>query len=255
MLEQLSYMDGTAAYSWIELQLQEPPTEEPHRVSSCLPDVFERYVKVLNPFHLLVGTTLDESLASLTTASQVRLQDWRFTRLKGLAFEPLPFHRLRLALDLPVFPEINWKTVQAKLGRWLPVGMVFPDEDTLSPATCQTLISALKPFTAGPVYFHFWLLAFDWDQDGFFIGQLEDVTETFGMNRGLTPTTWWPDDRSWCLTTPYDLTFSLIGGSWQLIDQLLKHPDLDCVEVYPSTRVNDRSGLQETNEGSQASYE
>jgi hypothetical protein len=46
------------------------------------------------------------------------------------------------------------------------------------------------------------------------------------------PSLWWPDDHAWCAANDIDASFSCIGGTVPLIDELLKHPDL---EVLPIT--------------------
>ena len=86
---------------------------------------------------------------------------------------------------------------------------------------------------------------------------LNIVGECSGRNEGhlfpdtelgvrCTPTHWFPEDRSWLVTSSYDLTFSLIGGSEHLVQQLLGHPVLECVRVAPTTRVDRKADLEST---------
>ncbi|KRD44068.1 hypothetical protein ASE38_07805 [Cellulomonas sp. Root930] len=46
-----------------------------------------------------------------------------------------------------------------------------------------------------------------------------------------TPNLLWPDDRSWCLATEVDLDSTVVGGSRELVDDLLAASDLEVVEV------------------------
>jgi hypothetical protein len=45
------------------------------------------------------------------------------------------------------------------------------------------------------------------------------------------PALWWPDDQAWCVATDIDLDSTYIGGSRELIAELLASPDL---EVLPA---------------------
>jgi len=61
-----------------------------------------------------------------------------------------------------------------------------------------------------------------------------------------TPTHWFPEDRSWLVCSDYDLTFTLVGGSARLAQELLDHPVLECVSVQPETRVDWQVDLEKT---------
>ena len=47
----------------------------------------------------------------------------------------------------------------------------------------------------------------------------------------ITPALWYPTDRAWCISTDIDHTWSYIGGSEQLIDQLRNIDTLEIVTV------------------------
>jgi hypothetical protein len=47
---------------------------------------------------------------------------------------------------------------------------------------------------------------------------------------------WWPDDHSWCAANEIDASFTCIGGSRSLIDELLRHPDLETLVLDPDTQ-------------------
>jgi hypothetical protein len=48
-----------------------------------------------------------------------------------------------------------------------------------------------------------------------------------------TPSLWWPDDRVWCVGNEIDASFTCIGGSRALIDELLADPELEVLELDP----------------------
>jgi hypothetical protein len=45
------------------------------------------------------------------------------------------------------------------------------------------------------------------------------------------PSLWWPDDHAWCAANEIDASFTCIGGSVPLIDELLNHRDLEVLSV------------------------
>lgn len=62
-----------------------------------------------------------------------------------------------------------------------------------------------------------------------------------------SPNLWWPDDRAWFVATEIDYTWTYIGGSTQLIDELLADDRLEVLPArltdkpfYDSDTVNDR---------------
>jgi hypothetical protein len=52
-----------------------------------------------------------------------------------------------------------------------------------------------------------------------------------------SPTLWWPEDRAWIVLSEIDFDSTLIGCSLALRDDLLADPDLECLEVTPTTSL------------------
>jgi hypothetical protein len=48
-----------------------------------------------------------------------------------------------------------------------------------------------------------------------------------------TPNLWWPGDRAWCVASDVDLCWSYVGGSAQLIEELIADPRLEAVPAVP----------------------
>lgn len=53
-----------------------------------------------------------------------------------------------------------------------------------------------------------------------------------------TPSLWWPDDREWCAANEIDASFTCIGGTKELINELLEHPDLEVLELDPTQELS-----------------
>jgi hypothetical protein len=56
------------------------------------------------------------------------------------------------------------------------------------------------------------------------------VTQAQGWDDG--PNLWWPEDRAWCVASEIDFSYTYVGGSNELIEQILRHPAL---EALPAT--------------------
>jgi hypothetical protein len=59
------------------------------------------------------------------------------------------------------------------------------------------------------------------------------------------PNLWWPDDRAWCVASEIDLPYTYVGGSKELIAEILTHPALEALPsdvgdgiTYDSDNVN-----------------
>lgn len=84
-----------------------------------------------------------------------------------------------------------------------------------------------------------------WETDLMFEGSLSGISlfpdKVDGVR--LTPTNWFPADRTWLVHTDYDLTFTLIGGPQSLVDDPITNPFLECLAVQSKTRVDYKADL------------
>ena len=153
---------------------------------------------------------------------------------------------------MPFVPTLSAAsfTRQFPGGSW-PRHLVGPDEGNLVGSERDALVSVLRGHTnTDRIFFRFSFLATtDWrGDDKVFEGTLDEV-ELFpddGLGVRCMPTHWFPEDLSWLVCSDYDLTFSLVGGSEHLVQQLLDHPTLECVRVAPNTRVDWKADLEST---------
>ena len=62
---------------------------------------------------------------------------------------------------------------------------------------------------------------------------------------GDGPNLWWPEDHAWCVASEIDFSYTYVGGSMKLIDEILNHGDLEALPAtvdqgisYDSDRLN-----------------
>ncbi|WP_330461620.1 hypothetical protein OIB37_34990 [Streptomyces sp. NBC_00820] len=94
------------------------------------------------------------------------------------------------------------------------------------------------------VYFAYDLAALLWGEDEPLIrraslSDLEPVREAVRDVVGDSgPEFWWPQDRSWAVTTDFDLLSTYVGCSTETAELLLGDDELETLPVTPQTRVD-----------------
>ena len=125
-------------------------------------------------------------------------------------------------------------------GCW-PRFLIGPDEGNLNSQELSELLSVLRLFTGTQdCFFRFAEIPFmKTDKPILFRGVLEELS-TFLANEEyqFTPEYWWPSDRSWCVCSDYDLTFTVVAGSKELVSYVLKAGTLEALQVSSETRID-----------------
>jgi hypothetical protein len=72
-------------------------------------------------------------------------------------------------------------------------------------------------------------------QYGLFEGSLASATSLEGRSyhEEQTPNLWWPTDQAWCVASEIDFPWTYVGGSGELIDQLIADDRLETVSASP----------------------
>jgi hypothetical protein len=130
-------------------------------------------------------------------------------------------------------------------GSW-PRYLLAAVEGTLDEDECSELVALLALVTNGQqccFYYDPVVRSTEHDFVGtLFTGDLADVDElSSDGNEYAAPTYWWPEDRSWTVFTDPGYVFTLVGGSQELIDSILKSEHLEAVTVELTTRITPNS--------------
>jgi hypothetical protein len=125
-------------------------------------------------------------------------------------------------------------------------------EGPTPPVVAQALIPVLARHTETPeqCWFGLWSGYGQWDWDGvptfptpgrdevLLSGALADAVSPASLDEFTElPDLWWPQDRAWCVGGDVDLVSSYVGGSPELIADLLASADLEAHPVGPDDRV------------------
>lgn len=252
---------------WITEGVAEMGPSTEHTVAHCVPPVFPFYAKIFHPIYEDLSIQ-DEKLSwqekdkarvpgpePRTETERVLAEILSQSTLvyggacPGRRLLPIRWAELARRLGIPFAPTLSAASFTRQFpGRSWPRHLIGPVEGSLVGSERDALISILRSHPGTDrVLFRFWFLAtVEWKDDKVFEGTLDEAglfpSETLGARR--TPTHWFPEDRSWLVCSDYDLTFSLVGGSECLIRELLSHPVLECVPVWPDTRVDWNADLE-----------
>ena len=116
-----------------------------------------------------------------------------------------------------------------------------PDDGNLNADELSEVLSILPTFSVGQDCF-FRFAEWPYVKTGkplVFRGSLEDLAKFLSDNPDrFTPEYWWPADRTWCLCSDYDLTFTIMAGTGTLISAVLNNATLESLQVIPQTRVD-----------------
>ncbi|MEU5438741.1 hypothetical protein AB0G73_36145 [Streptomyces sp. NPDC020719] len=206
--------DGTEL-AWLQQQLSRPKAGAGHAVSELVPDGFDAYVRIFHRFEATDGSG--------------RTRTWQ-ARLDGTA---IPFHAELSHLSLPgeerTPGEPLWQTEEGALD----------DRSRHALARCLADVSGDEA-----VYYAYDLAALVWGEPAPVVrrstlAELETVRDEVADTVGASgPEFWWPHDRSWVVTSDYDLLSTYVGCSAQTAQLLLDDAELETLPITPQTRVD-----------------
>jgi hypothetical protein len=217
-------------------------------MACVIPLAFERYAKVLHRFNVsedsVDSSLTKEELAILQIPDCLSIKHLTASRPKG---SRIFWKEAAQALDVPYSQEITHGWFSRSLApapQCWPRFIDGPADGALDVEECSELASILaKNSSEDACSFRLPGIPFiGTDQSLLFEGMLEEVPAFFADYQ-FGPEYWWPRDHQWCVCSDYDLTFTVVGGSSQLITALQRSAVLECIEISPTIRVDDSAPL------------
>ncbi|GGV18187.1 hypothetical protein GCM10010495_36270 [Kitasatospora herbaricolor] len=202
--------------AWLRAALAPSDDRPGHVVAELVPGGFAAYLRIFHRFETADGSG--------------RTRRWRdLAQESGALFHgELSHHRL-LGADGPDGRPL-WQPVDGE-----------PDAGSR-----QALVRALAGTTGGrPVFFGYDLALLVRGADGPAVRSSPpdrpesvraDMTDSHAYLVG--PEFWWPQDRSWVVTSDYDLVSGYIGCSAEPAERILAEPGIEALPVTLRTRVD-----------------
>jgi hypothetical protein len=146
--------------------------------------------------------------------------------------ERIRWRDLSERIGIPFTPGIHGGSFVEPDGSWSSEYFA-PDEGYLPTDHVQRLAELLA--TDQPHYFWYEVYTpHGLDGEGeevLYRGTLLDLPGTMVEHDREPPTYWWPEDRSWCVCVDWDLSFTVVGGSRDLVDSLHADDVLETIEI------------------------
>jgi len=199
-------------------------------LTMCCPLIFKSYAIILHPFWInwkvkeLVesGLTITEEQTSVEDFQRVSWMD--LFKLFNRDFDFKSANQTMLEIQKEIYKK-EW-----------PAYFGYPDEgDCDSPELKFVLNTLIDLYGNQSVNYYYCLLkTVEWDEEIIYNGTLTEFDNL--NNKGDirdNPTAIFPDDQSWCIVSDYDLPFTYIGGSKELIHLIKQTRDFDIYEIEP----------------------
>jgi hypothetical protein len=241
-----------AAFEWIrsereELLASDNPSWKGNFVSHLLPKSFEAYAKILHSteasYENIDNPLAEREIAILKIPPCKKLRSFVESLREEHRGSRIRWETLAHLFGVPFKSEIchEWFRVSMeKQGCW-PRFLIGPNEGKLTSKELAELLSVLRAFTGSQDYFfRFAEIPFiNTDRPILFRGALDELPTFLADGKyQLTPEYLWPADRSWCVRSDYDLTFTIVAGSKELVSGVLNNATLEALEVNPKTRID-----------------
>jgi hypothetical protein len=255
----MDVLDGEHLRLWIRAQVEplvpsESPKWDGNHVRNCVPDRFEAYVKIFHPIYEdLTEPDREQAWDEWSRSDPSHrlpplLEPATLTRMQGVtsrSVERVRWRRLAGQYNLVFHAEINDKSFSNRMTKrsW-PKYLIGPGEGTLSGGCAERLAELLASRTGDQsCYFTYFPTAVaDSDHQFALRARLADIDAVLGAEDVYsTPEYWWPEDFSWCVCSDWDLTFTLVGCSRTLADDILADDLLETIEARADHRVDDRA--------------
>jgi hypothetical protein len=239
-------------------------------VRSLIPDVFDSYARVFHP----AIRECEECDLPLRSAMESRTGRPVIRRDDDVPWCEVSWSEVAAANGRVAHPAMEWTAITGRYeyswdgmqpGLWQEV----PQRGSLPLRITRCLVQTLSCFTRSPD--RCWCAM--WEGDGDMIGLSADqqlprlamrnreMILAYGpldavpekpfddgfatgresrtdAERYQSPSLWWPEDRAWCVATDVDLQTTYVGGSPELIDDLLGHDRLEAMSVEATQSVS-----------------
>jgi hypothetical protein len=239
------------AFEWIRAGREEfLPRDKPDWksfVSNRIPKEFEAYAKILHRIDARYEnidnplTEREQSLLKIPPCTKLR--SFVETLRKESRGPRIRWGELAQLFEVPFEAEIchEWfRAVMEESACW-PRFLFGPDEGRLKGNELSEMVSLLDAFTGGQdCFFRLAEMPFITTDEPILFRGVPGELRTF-LSDGkyqFTPEYWWPADHSWCVCSDYDLMFTIVAGSKELVSVVLNDATLEAIQVTPQTRID-----------------
>ena len=250
-------LQDDSAFEWIRIVRDRLSREKPRPdlnwpgifVSDIMPEGFESYATILHRFDANYDE-IDNPLspsehAILRIGDCEPLRSFIIQRRTASSSPRIRWKELAALFDVPYVPEISLMWFRRRMDSWCVSRLLNLFTDAWPAGDeCEEVCTILSKFTGRedcffrlPSYYEYTHA----NQPMFYRGRLPEVTTFLRARPKRTVFEyWWPSDQRWCFCCETDIGATVVGGPKDLISALLASSQLECIEVQPTTRVDNR---------------
>lgn len=204
-------------------------------LKGCCPLIFESYAIVLHPYWInwkvkdLVNSGLNIQENQMDKGGVERVSWTKFFKLYGFNFNIKTANQTQEQIRQTVIKD------EQKESDW-PVYLWFPSEGNCETEELKYIFSTLTDLYGdlSANFYYNLLKTQDWMDDKMYKGKLSEFNELATLqNLRDNPTAVFPDNKTWCIVSDYDLNFTYIGGTKEFINRLTTNQEFDIYEIKP----------------------
>jgi len=244
-------LQDQSAFDWIRAIRIHLDSDSPGIAVSDLVPKFEAYARLLHRIDACyeeIDNPLSPSEKTILRIPDCEpLKSFLLSRRTTSPTNRIRWQELAALLNLPFAPEISFSWFRRRMDGWC-VSRLLKGSTWPIGQECEEVCSVLKNFSDdSECFFRFPDRAFYSAADRPLLvrGRLSDVSEYQKGQRYPYFEYWWPADRQWCLCDDDDMGITIVGGPQKLISALITSSILECIEVRPMSRVDDRVPIPE----------
>ena len=241
-------------FEWIRSRPEKPRARNTSNwngnfVSQLMPIRFEAYAKILHGIEASYRNIDDahplteREISVLKIPPCTKLRSFVETLREEGGSPSIRWRILAQLLGVPFEPEICHEWFRASMEEpicW-PRFLSGPDDGNLNAEEFREVLSLLRVFSGSQdCLFRFseWGIG-KTNKPLTLRGALDELAPFLAeKSYQFTPEYWWPTDRSWCVCSEFDLKFTVVGGSRDLISAALNNATLEALQVTPQTRID-----------------
>jgi hypothetical protein len=195
----------------------------------CCPLIFESYAIILHPFW--INWKAKDLTTSGLKISEDQTDNSDFKRVSWRHFFSIYGKSFNLETAYKTQEELS-----EELRKDYPSYVWFPGEGDCESEELTFVLQQVSQLYGDIIanYYYCLLKTEKWETEHIYRGRLSEFAELkFQADIRDNPTAIFSDDKKWCIVSDYDLPFTYIGGSTELIDSIVSNSDFEIFKLTP----------------------
>ena len=192
------------------------------------PLIFESYAIVLHPYW--INLKVKDLVAWGFNMQEENIDDEDFKRISWQAFFNMEGRDFDFQNAYKIKEEIHSSFKEWPSYLWAPGEGSCEEEELIF---ILNTIESLYGDVASTFHFNLFNTV-KWENEITYTGKISDFNEVLREPKASTPPSLiFSDDKNWCIISDWDMAFTYVGGSAQLIDSISQHTEFEIFRIEP----------------------